>query len=80
MISFKRKKERNNRDKSDEIVWSLTRTTGPHSERERERELLHHYSGGRKREMMATFINLVSHMDFHKSQYTFATHGMEYYY
>jgi hypothetical protein len=30
--------------------------------------------------MMATFINLVSHMDFHKSQYTFATHGMEYYY
>jgi hypothetical protein len=38
MISFKRKKERNNRDKSYEIVWSLTRTTGPHSERERERE------------------------------------------
>jgi hypothetical protein len=44
MISFKRKKERNNRDKSDEIVWSLTRTTGPHSERERERERESYYT------------------------------------
>jgi hypothetical protein len=39
MISFKRKKGGSNRDKSDEIVCPLTRTTTPQlQQRERERE------------------------------------------
>jgi len=42
MISFKRKKGGSSRDKSDEIVCPLTRTTTPpqlqQRERERERE------------------------------------------
>jgi hypothetical protein len=64
MISFKRKKGGSNRDKSDEIVCPLTRTTTPQlqqRERERERERceeLYYITMEEKWDIMATFFKI----------------------